>query len=144
MLAFLLVTGVVVGIVYPFVWGKSGLLARRASEEATAALATARAEAALQQAKRGELCPHCSTLNPVGRKLCVECAGPMPVDNLSRLMEGANKEELMREGIQSGLLLLAMVLAMVLANGLPMWGKLFILVGTVAALSYRFLKTLSD
>jgi hypothetical protein len=149
MLPFLMVLGVAVGVAYPFLWGKRGFLKKRTDADVTVADAMTAAEGAVtpttpRVSTREELCPQCSRLNPPGRKTCIECSGPMPVEDISSLWEGAQKEELIREGIQSGILFVAMLIAMALAYNLPLMGKLVILIITIAALSWRFLRAISD
>lgn len=146
----LLVLGVAVGIAYPFLWGKRGVLIKNTNSDSTAidgappTPQTQEASIVRPAAVREELCPQCSRLNPPGRKLCIECSGPMPVESVSRLWEGANKEELIREGVTSGILFLMMLIAMILAYNVPLMGKLVILLVTIGALSWRLLRAISD
>jgi hypothetical protein len=144
MLAVILMACVSGAIAYPFVQKRLLLLKAPAApveviegEEAPAA-ATAPAVA------REELCPHCSRLNPVGRRICVECGGAMPVVNMSQFWQSFGNEELIREGVQAGVLLLGMVIAMLLANFLPPAGKTVILLLTIGALGYRLMHALHN
>ena len=66
----------------------------------------------------------------------------MPVTNVVSLWTGSEHDNLLREGIQAGALLAAMLLAMALANFLPVPGKILILLLTVCALGYRFMRVL--
>jgi uncharacterized protein (DUF983 family) len=88
------------------------------------------------------LCPYCSRLNPAFTTHCVECGGQMPVDKLSSLWEGADKQQLKFEAFQCGGLLLLMVLAMLLSYNLDTWGKIVLLLVTVGALAFRLMKVI--
>ena len=66
----------------------------------------------------------------------------MPVEKFGRLFEGSEKQELIREGVQCGILFIAMLLAMLLSYNLPMMGKLVVLLGTICALTWRFLRSI--
>lgn len=88
------------------------------------------------------LCPYCSRLNPAFTSHCVECGGQMPVDKLSSLWEGADKQQLKFEAFQCGALLLLMILAMLLSYNLDTWGKIALLLVTVGALAYRMMKVI--
>lgn len=145
MLAALIILGVVAGIAWPYLKGHRALPWRgRNAMVAVAAAAEEDPEEAHFREARGELCPHCSKLNAAGKVICVDCGGKMAVDNVSSLFQDTDREELMREGIQVGLLFLGMLLAVALASWLPMAGKLVVVMATFALLSYRFLHAISD
>jgi hypothetical protein len=137
MLIALLVMVVAAGIAWPFVHKR--LLER----EAEPALEGAGGSAA-RVGHQEELCASCSQMNPPGRKLCIECGAQMPVNDVALLFEGSNKEDLIREGVQSGIILVGMIIAMVLASFLPTVGKLVILLATIGILGYRLLKVIQD
>jgi hypothetical protein len=89
------------------------------------------------------ICPYCSRLNAAYTTHCRECGGQLPVDRLSSLWEGADKQQLLFESLQCGGLLLLMVVAMVLSYNLDTWGKIAVLLVTVSALGYRLFKCLN-
>jgi len=143
MLAVLLMMGVAVGIAYPYI--RNYMASRQPVLAADGELA---AEAVVAEPSRAplreELCPQCSRMNPPGAIRCFECGGEMAVTNFRKLFAGADQDDLLREGLQAGGLLLTMLLAMALANFLPIGGKLLLLVLTIAALGYRFTRVISN
>ena len=139
MLPILLMLAVAAGIAWPFV---SKRLALQQAVEAETAAENQVIPPTIRA--REELCPSCSRLNPPNRQLCVECGAQMPVNDVKHIFDGANKDDLLREGVQSGLLLLGMIIAMTLASFLPVGGKLVILLLTVAALGYRLMHSIQS
>src|SRR5262245_29701547 len=143
MLPVLLVLVVAVGISWPYL-KQRGLIPEKVlnllpSRPVTPIAETVPATAPRQGGSSTEsICPYCSRLNPAHTAHCIECGGQMPVDRLSSLWEGADKQELIMEGIQCGVLLLLMIGAMVLSYNLPGYGKIAVLMLTVGALGYRF------
>jgi hypothetical protein len=87
--------------------------------------------------QRESLCPYCSRLNPPHTSHCVDCGNLLPVENLSSLWRGEEKNRIIQEGIQIGAILLLIIAAMVISNNLATSGKITILMLTVGALSYR-------
>lgn len=142
MLAVLLMLAVAGGIAWPF--AQKWIAARRETELApegdTVTAGGVEGGAAPVVRTREELCPSCSRLNPGGSRVCWDCGAQMPVTNFKRLFDGANKEDLTREGIQSGLLLFGMIIAMATANFLPVAGKILILFATVGVLGWRVMR----
>ncbi len=144
MIAVLLMLVVAAGIAYPF--GQKWLAQRHlatlpVSEEPVEVVSTPESRRA---AFHEELCPSCSRLNPPDTKNCIECGQPMPVTNVKKLFVGTNQDDLIREGIQGGILLVLMLIAMAVANFLPIGGKIFILLLTIGALGYRFSRALTS
>ena len=137
MIAILLMLCVAAGIAYPFVQKSLGL--RREPETLDAAETATTARIA---ASREELCPSCSRLNPAERRTCIECGAAMPVASFNKLFAGTNQEDLLREGVQAGVLLAVMLLAMAIASFLPIGGKILLMLLTVTALGYRFFRVL--
>jgi hypothetical protein len=90
-----------------------------------------------------QLCPHCSAMNAPSRTTCRECENVLPVDNFSGLLGAADKPETVRELTQAGLLLAGMVVVMFVSSWLPMPGKIAIIIGTLALLSFRLYKHVS-
>lgn len=141
MFAVLLIICVSVGIAYPF--ARNFWEERRAENAAEASLEASQTSVMTRPAAtREELCPNCSRLNSASASNCVECGATMPVTNVASLWTGSEHDNLLREGIQAGALLAAMLLAMALANFLPVPGKILILLLTVCALGYRFMRVL--
>jgi hypothetical protein len=147
-LPILLIGVVAVGIAWPFL-KQRGLIPEKVlnllpSRPGPAAVETLGAEAIAAPVRRGSatesLCPYCSRLNPAYTTHCVDCGGQLPVDKLSNLWEGADKQQLKFEAFQCGGLLLLMVLAMVLSYNMDAWGKIAVLLITVGALGYRFMR----
>lgn len=141
MLAVVLVSLVAVGIAWPFL-RERGLvpnlpgMPRRGEAPEEGTQSTVRA--------REELCPYCSRLNPAGAAKCVDCNSEMPVADFRHLWDNNGKQELVREGVQCGVLLGVMVLAMALSYNLPLMGKLLVLLVTIAGLAYRFWRTIQE
>lgn len=143
MVPIILIVVVAVGIAWPLL-RQRGLvpgLPGRASSDAVPADGPGGVAA---PRVREELCPHCSRLNPPGAVKCVECAGEMPVDSIKKLWDDTGKQELIREGVQCGALLIAMIVAMVLSYNVSTTGKLVVLLVTVAGLAWRFLRVIHD
>lgn len=90
-----------------------------------------------------QLCPHCSIMNAPNRTVCYECGSALPLDNLSGLLGGADKQETIRELTQAGLFLAGMVVVMMVSNWLPVSGKIAVMIGTLGLLSFRFYKHVS-
>lgn len=139
---WILVVAVVVGIAWP-VLRERGLPARFGAVPKPAAV-EAVDEAATPLYQREELCTHCGHVNPGGRSTCSECGGAMLVDKLSDLWKGKEKESLIREGVQCGILFALMLIAMALSHNLPLTGKLVVLVVTFAGLAWRFLRGVQE
>jgi hypothetical protein len=142
MLIFLLLLCIAAGAGFPFL--QNYLVQRRAlvndispSDTTEIAIPWSRASR-----PREELCPHCSRLNPPSQDHCVDCGGLMPVASFGGIWAGDNRDDLIREGVQAGSLLAAMLILMALANFLPTVGKVAVLLLTVAALGYRFFRVL--
>jgi hypothetical protein len=133
MLPALLILVVAVGIAWPLL-----------RQKRTAATAPAAGPLPVGVGHVEELCPHCSRLNPPGREICIECGQQMPVERFGRLFEGSEKQELIREGIQCGILFLAMLFAMILSYNLPVTGKIVVLLVTICALTWRFMRSIHD
>jgi hypothetical protein len=68
----------------------------------------------------------------------------MPVERIGRLFEGSEKQELIREGIQCAILFAAMLTAMLLSYNLPAMGKIAVLLITVCALTWRFMRSIHE
>ncbi len=90
-----------------------------------------------------QLCPHCSIMNASSRTTCYECGSALPLDNFSGLLGGVDKQETIRELTQAGLLLVGMIVVMYISSWLPMPGKIAIIMGTLALLSFRLYKHVS-
>ena len=144
MIAAILILCVVAGIAYPYV--HQVIRARRPDVNAESAPPDdyALLHPGAVSTERDELCPQCSRVNPAHQRICLECGCHMPVSGIANLLESVEQEDLVREGIQAGSLLVVMLIAMTLANFLPMPGKIFILLLTVIALGYRFMRVLSN
>lgn len=149
MLAILLMVAVAAGIAWPFVSAR--LAANRAAASTEPVFEGAGVAPGVTPRPRGsaysdkeELCPSCARLNPPGRSLCIDCGAQMPVNDIRRVFENADRDDLIREGVQSGALLIGMVIAMALANFLPTGGKILILVATIAFLGWRTLKAIQN
>jgi hypothetical protein len=82
-------------------------------------------------------------MNAPSRTTCRECENALPVDNFSGLLGAADKPETVRELTQAGLLLAGMVVVMFVSSWLPMPGKIAIIIGTLALLSFRLYKHVS-
>lgn len=139
MLAVLLILGVVAGMAWPYLKGQRALPWR-----GKAAVAESDGSESHFRSVRGELCPHCSKLNSTGRVICVDCGGKLPVDGIASLFQSADRDELMREGMQAGLLFVGMLVAVALASWLPVAGKLAVIMATLGVLSYRVLHAISE
>lgn len=72
----------------------------------------------------------------------MDCNAQMPVSDFKHLWEGNDKQELLREGVQCGVLMAVMLVAMALSYNLPLMGKLVVLLATIAGLAYRFMKVI--
>jgi hypothetical protein len=90
------------------------------------------------------LCPYCSQMNSGSAVKCVECGSQMPVDSIKNLWDGNAKQEVIKEGIQCGVVFVVMLTAMALSYNLPTTGKLVVLLATFAGLAWRFLKVIQD
>src|SRR5687768_6497242 len=132
LLSVVLMIAIAAGIVWPMIQRQRAVPAE--SETTTPAVQEQRA---LEQ-----LCPHCSTMNASSRTTCRECGNTMPLENFSGLL-GADKPEAIRELTQAGLLLVGMIIVMFISSWLPMSGKIAVIVGTLALLSYRLYKHVS-
>jgi hypothetical protein len=139
MLPALLVLAVVVGIAWPLLFRRKALIRKTAPQPAPAG-----GPPGVGVGHVEELCPHCARLNPPGRETCFECGQQMPVERIGRLFEGSEKQELIREGIQCGILFIAMLIAMALSYNLPVMGKIVVLLVTVCALTWRFMRSIHD
>jgi hypothetical protein len=91
-----------------------------------------------------QLCPQCTSLNPAGLEKCQECGAPLLASNISDLWSGPKREEMIQEGIVCALLLGLLILAMVLSQNLPPMGKTFIILGTIGALTFRFVRSIGE
>ena len=137
MLPALLVLAVAVGIAWPLLFRRKALIRKTTPEPVPAG-----GPSGVGVGHAEELCPYCARLNPPGREICIECGQQMPVEKIASLFEGSEKQELIREGIQCGILFLAMVAAMALSYNLPVTGKLVVLLITICALAWRFLRAI--
>jgi hypothetical protein len=137
MLPALLVLAVAVGIAWPLFFRHKALVQKTAPTPAPAGGPTP-----VGVGHAEELCPYCARLNPPGREVCVECGQKMPVERIGSLFEGSEKQALIREGVQCGILFVAMLIAMVLSYNLPVTGKLVVLLITICALAWRFLRAI--
>ena len=149
MLAAFLIAVVAVGIAWPYL-SKQRALPWRSSQATggSAAAAGWTTEPAVVNnngpAVHDELCPQCGKVNVAGVRKCIDCGGMMLTDGMSALIKNSDREELIREGLQAGLLLIAMIIAMAVASWLPTAGKLAVVIVTVAVLAYRVLHAISD
>lgn len=129
----ILMLGIAAGIVWP-------MLQRRRAVTAESEIAPAPSE---QHQSLEQLCPHCSIMNASSRTTCRECGNPLPLESFSGLLGGVDKQETIRELTQAGLLLVGMIVVMLISNWLPMPGKIAIIMGTLALLSFRLYKHVS-
>lgn len=141
MLAIFLIAAVAVGIAWPYLSKRRALPWQSGRETG---LTPEPAVAGVGTSVHDELCPQCGKVNTAGVRTCVDCGGLMLTDSVSGLLKNSDREELIREGMQAGLLLVAMIIAMAVASWLPTAGKLAILIVTIALLAYRFLHAISD
>ena len=132
-LSIILMAAIAAGIVWPVLQRKRAI---PASDETSTA--------GVQEHQHLEqLCPHCSITNASSRTTCRECGSALPLDNLSGLLGGVDKQETIRELTQAGLLLAGMIVVMYVSSWLPMPGKIAIIMGTLALLSFRLYKHVS-
>lgn len=152
-LAILLFAGVAAGVAWPFLVGKRGLLKPKsdALEAAPAVAAGTAATVADRPATAGhreQLCPQCGKVNGPGRRLCTDCNGELPFEDVregvASLWQGKDREELIREGIQLGVLALVTLIAVMLSNFLSPAGKLLVMLGVVALLVWRGWNRITD
>jgi hypothetical protein len=131
LLSVVLMIAIAAGIVWPMIQRQRAVPAD-----------TENAAPVVQERHVEQLCPHCSTMNAYSRTTCRECGNTMPVENFSGLL-GTDKPETIRELTQAGLLLAGMIVVMLISSWLPMPGKIAVIVGTLALLSYRLYKHVS-
>lgn len=139
-ISLLLIAGVAAGIAWPLVQRQ------RAKAEAGIETATVPATSDVITSQRAteQLCPHCSKMNSGNRTVCIECGNTLAAKDLNSLLDTVEKQEMVREMTQLGLLFVAMVVAMCLSNWLPTSGKLAVLLVTFCVLVFRGWKQLID
>jgi len=154
-LAILLFIGVAAGVAWPFLAGKRNLIKNRGEvlePAGVAAAATAggavMAESPAKAGHREQLCPQCGKVNGAGRRLCVDCNGELPFEDvregIAALWQGKDREELIRESIQMGLLLLATVIAVAISGFLsPAW-KIVVMLVALSAMIFRMWHRITD
>src|SRR5688572_10456450 len=87
-LAILLFLGVAAGVAWPFLAGKRGLVRRRVGtmESVPAAAGAAVGDMPDQlpalTGHKEQLCPQCGKVNAPGRRLCGDCNGELPYENV--------------------------------------------------------------
>ncbi|MES2462284.1 MAG: hypothetical protein V4671_16985 [Armatimonadota bacterium] len=135
LISVVLMLAIAAGIVWPMIQRQRAV---QMDSENVSPIAPAAQEHRITE----QLCPHCSTMNASSRTTCRECGTTMPLESLSGLL-GADKPETMRELTQAGLLLAGMIVVMLVSNWLPMPGKIAVIMGTLALLSFRLYKHVS-
>jgi hypothetical protein len=139
-ISLLLIAGVAAGIAWPLIQRlRARVMGASPVGEAVATPVGLRAGGATEV-----ICPYCSKMNVSARKLCTECSNPLPVADFASLMEGVERDELVREVTIAGLLFVCMLIAMCVSSWLPMVGKVVILLLTCGTLVFRFFRTLSE
>jgi hypothetical protein len=153
-LAILLLVGVAAGIAWPFLAGKRGLVRRRGEVALESAgvvgdgAAVTTAEIPVRTGHREQLCPQCGKVNPAQRRLCVDCNGELPFqdvkEGITALWQGKDREELVREGIQMGGLLVVLLIAVAISSFLSPAGKILVMLGALSAMLFRMWHKITD
>lgn len=91
-----------------------------------------------------QLCPQCTSLNRAGVEKCQECGAPLLAEKITDIWSGDKKAEIIQEGIICGILLGAILLAMLLSHTLPVWGKTIIILGAIIAVTVRFIRNIGE
>ncbi len=150
-LPILLFAGVAAGVAWPFLAGKRGLLKPKSDAlgpTPAVAGATTVGRPATSAGHREQLCSQCGKVNGPGRRLCVDCNGELPFEDVrqgfSALWQGKDRDELIREGVQLGALALVTLIAVMLSGFLSPAGKLLVMIGVLALLLWRSWNRITD
>lgn len=150
-LPILLFAGVAAGVAWPFLAGKRGLLKPKSDAlgPAPAVVGAATANRPVSSAgHREQLCPQCGKVNAPGRRLCGDCNGELPFEDvrqgLASIWQGKDRDELIREGVQLGGLALVTLIAVMLSGFLSPAGKLLVMLAVLALLLWRSWNRITD
>ena len=92
-------------------------------------------------ATRQQVCRQCGALNGPQERVCVNCAAQMPVDGFfDTLRHDDMRTNILREAAETTAMFAVVIVALIIAGGMPLEVKGVLGISTAAVLGFRFLK----